>query len=49
VLAYTREAAALYPETAEFADYLATLDAGFAVAQSRAMHGGATGRRARDA
>jgi aminoglycoside/choline kinase family phosphotransferase len=48
VLAYTREAAALYPETAEFADYLATLDAGFAVAQSRAMHGGATGRRARD-
>jgi aminoglycoside/choline kinase family phosphotransferase len=41
VLAYAREAAALYPETAEFADYITTLDADFAAAQSRAMHGGA--------
>jgi aminoglycoside/choline kinase family phosphotransferase len=40
VLAYTREAAALYPETAEFADYLATrVDRGFAAAQARAMRG----------
>jgi N-acetylmuramate 1-kinase len=35
VVHYTREAAALYPETAEFADYLATLGAAFAAAQSK--------------
>jgi aminoglycoside/choline kinase family phosphotransferase len=39
VLAYTRDAAALHPETAEFADYLAAqVDDGFAAAQARAMH-----------
>jgi N-acetylmuramate 1-kinase len=37
VLAYTRETAALYPETAEFADYLAVhVEDRFAAAQARA-------------
>jgi aminoglycoside/choline kinase family phosphotransferase len=48
VLAYAREAAALYPETAEFADYLAALEADFAVAQSRTMYGSAQSRRMAD-
>jgi hypothetical protein len=48
VLAYTREAAALYPETAEFAAYLAArVDGRFSAAQARAM-GGAHGQRAAD-
>jgi hypothetical protein len=38
VLAYIRETAALYPETAEFADYIRTrVDGRFAAAQARAM------------
>jgi aminoglycoside/choline kinase family phosphotransferase len=38
VLAYTREAAALHPETAEFANYLAArVEGGFAAAQARAQ------------
>ncbi|MGD0504259.1 MAG: phosphotransferase [Steroidobacteraceae bacterium] len=45
VLGYTRETAALYPETAEFADYLAArVEEGFSAAQARAMRG-AHGRR----
>ena len=37
VLAYTRETAALYPETAEFAGYLAVhVEDRFAAAQARA-------------
>jgi hypothetical protein len=48
VLAYTREAAALHPETAEFAAYLAArVDGGFSAAQVRAMRG-AHGQRAGD-
>jgi hypothetical protein len=36
VLAYAQAAAALYPETAEFADYIATrLDPQFRAAQAR--------------
>jgi aminoglycoside/choline kinase family phosphotransferase len=35
VLAYTRETARLYPETAEFADYLAGVQVEFAAAQAR--------------
>jgi aminoglycoside/choline kinase family phosphotransferase len=48
VLAYTREAAALYPETAEFAAYLAArVDGRFSAAQARALRG-AHGQRAGD-
>jgi len=48
VLAYTREAAALHPETAEFAAYLAVrVEGAFSAAQVRAMRG-ASGRPAGD-
>jgi hypothetical protein len=40
VLAYTRETAELYPETAEFARFLAArVEEGFSAAQARAMRG----------
>jgi aminoglycoside/choline kinase family phosphotransferase len=49
VLAYTREAAALYPETADFADFLATrVDDRFSTAQARAIED-ARARQAGDA
>jgi hypothetical protein len=38
VLAYTRDTAGLYPETAQFADYIRSrIDGGFSAAQTRAM------------
>ncbi|HEX4151926.1 MAG TPA: phosphotransferase [Steroidobacteraceae bacterium] len=47
VLAYTRETAALYPETAEFADYIRThVDGRFSAAQARAMKSAQRGAQA---
>lgn len=43
VLAYTREAAALYPQTAEFAEHLAALAERFSAAQARTLPGARAG------
>ena len=50
VLEHAREAAALYPETAEFADYIGThIEGRFRAAQARTAPAGAPGRSAGDA